>query len=60
MADAPTFDFTTAPTVLATLTYTSDGKPIALAAGKRREREADLKLLMDWLRALKTQFEAAR
>lgn len=59
LSDRPKFDFTTAPEVLARLTYTSDGKPIVLAAGKVRDREADLNLIMDWLQALKAQIVSA-
>lgn len=36
----------------ALLTYDDQGVPIAFVRGKVREREADMALLKDWLRAL--------
>lgn len=39
-------------TVLVTLSYDNDGKPLVIASGKRREREHDLGLINDWLAAI--------
>lgn len=50
-------DFTTHPEVLARLTFDSAGRPVALVAGKRREHEHDMQLLMAWLRAMKALIE---
>ena len=44
-------NFVGKPEVLARLTYDANGKPMALAAGKVRERKQDLELIMTWLRA---------
>lgn len=45
-------DFTTRPEVLARLTYMSDGTPVALLGGKKRDAASDMELLKDWLRAM--------
>lgn len=47
--------FHDAPEVLVRLTYDRDGTPMALCAGKVRERDRDKELMLAWLRALRDQ-----
>lgn len=53
--DERKLDFLTAPEVLVRLTYDSRGLPIAMCAGKIRERAKDQELMLTWLRKLRDQ-----
>lgn len=44
---------------LVELTYDSEGRPIALNRGKKRNRESDVAATFAWLRALKDQIKAS-
>lgn len=52
MGRSPTVIFVDdAKSVLVTLCYDAEGKPMVVAAGKKKERERDVELIVEWLRA---------